>query len=100
MKTEKKEKTLYGESVSDGASAAEILRSFADEIHTTPAGKDRIIKNLGLTCEEPVSYCKKLIFADDCVIMRRGKNYYCTINGATVTVNAYSYTIITAHIDK
>lgn len=30
-------------------------------------------------------------------IFRKGKNYYIKTNGCTITVNAYSYTVITAH---
>lgn len=31
---------------------------------------------------------------------RRGKNYYCTVGGITITVNARNFTIITAHRKK
>ena len=30
----------------------------------------------------------------------RGKNWYCEIDSVKITVNYYSYTIITAHIIK
>lgn len=33
-------------------------------------------------------------------VRRRGKNYYCTVGGITITVNAYNFTIITAHRKK
>ncbi|MCM1040463.1 MAG: DUF3781 domain-containing protein [Ruminococcus sp.] len=33
-----------------------------------------------------------------CNIYRQGKNWYCEVEGIKITVNAHSYTIITAHI--
>lgn len=33
-------------------------------------------------------------------IFRKGKNYYIKTNGYTITVNAYSCTVITAHKEK
>ena len=33
-------------------------------------------------------------------IFRKGKNYYIKTDGCTITVNAYSYTVITAHKEK
>lgn len=33
-------------------------------------------------------------------IFRKGKNYYIKTNDCTITVNAYSYTVITAHKGK
>lgn len=33
-------------------------------------------------------------------VRRRGKNYYCTVGGITITVNARNFTIITAHRKK
>ncbi|MBQ5549642.1 MAG: DUF3781 domain-containing protein, partial [Bacteroidales bacterium] len=32
-----------------------------------------------------------------CTITRNGKNFYCDIDGIIITVNAHSFTIITAH---
>ena len=32
-----------------------------------------------------------------CRIARQGKNWYCEIENIRIAVNAYSYTIITAH---
>ena len=34
---------------------------------------------------------------ENCTIAREGKNWYATVDGQIFTVNAYSYTIITAH---
>ena len=37
---------------------------------------------------------------ENAVIERKGKNYYVTVDGIIITVNASSYTIITAHKEK
>ena len=57
------------------------------------------MKNLGLTEDagDVVEFCRKAILRDACQITRQGKNWYCKIDGMIITVNAYSYTIITAH---
>ena len=75
----------------------ETLLKNLDKIHTTPMGADRIKLNLKLTETDVVDYCKRLISSPDCKINRQGKNWYCDIDGAIITVNAKSYTIITAH---
>ena len=67
-----------------------------DELHTTPMGAERIRRNLCLD-DEPVQWCKTAILNPDARITRQGKNYYVTSNGAVITVNAHSFTIITAH---
>ena len=74
------------------------LKENIDKLHTTELGAVRIRKNLRLTDVEPVSYCRKLIGLPDCRITRKGKNWYCEHSGIIITVNAYSYTIITAHL--
>ncbi|MDE6592487.1 MAG: DUF3781 domain-containing protein [Oscillospiraceae bacterium] len=79
----------------------EILLQSADKIHTTKMGIDRIKNNLGLSHEcDPVEFCSKIILNKKCEIIRKGKNFYCTSNDIIVTVNAHSYTIITAHKNK
>ena len=40
---------------------------------------------------------KEKIKKENCAIAREGKNWYATVDGQIFTVNAYSYTIITAH---
>ncbi len=77
----------------------ELLQNL-DKLHTTPMGVDRIRRNLGLGDDIPdvVAWCKKQIESKDADITRKGKNWYCRIGGCIITVNAYSYTIITAHI--
>ena len=70
-----------------------------EKLHTTPMGADRIRKNLSLdeSVADVVEYCKQKILSTDCNIYRQGKNWYCEIDDIKITVNAYSYTIITAH---
>ena len=68
-----------------------------DKIHTTEMGVDRIKKNLKLDDIDVVEYLKNKIIDEKSHIYRKGKNYYCEICGIIITINAYSYTIITAH---
>ena len=75
----------------------EILLKNLNQIHTTPMGVDRIKRNLKLIDNDAVEFCKSKIAAPNCNIYRQGKNWYCEIDGSIITVNAKSYTIITAH---
>lgn len=75
----------------------EELLSNIDKIHTTEMGKVRIKRNLELETEDIVEYCKKKIAEEKCEISKQGKNWYCKIDNIKITVNSYSYTIITAH---
>ena len=63
-------------------------------------GIDRIKRNLKLNTDDVVGYCESLIMNKNCHIYRQGKNWYCEIDNVRLTVNAYSYTIITAHTMK
>ena len=75
----------------------QILLENLDKIHTTKMGVERIKRNLKLETDDVVDVCIKMIQDADCIITRRGKNWYAEINGCRITINAYSYTIITAH---
>lgn len=75
-----------------------ILINNLSKIHTTDMGVDRIKKHLGIETDDVVQYCKDLVLDKDCVIYKRGKNWYCEINNTRITINSYNYTIITAHI--
>ncbi|MEG0377689.1 MAG: DUF3781 domain-containing protein, partial [Eubacterium sp.] len=44
-----------------------------------------------------VSWCRDKISHADCHITRKGKNWYAVVDHCIITVNAHSYTIITAH---
>ena len=63
----------------------EILLSNIDKLHTT---------------ENVVKYCKEKILDNNCNIYKQGKNWYCEVDNIIITVNSYSYTIITAHTKK
>ena len=78
----------------------ELLIDNIDKIHTTKMGIDRIKRNLKLNTDDVVGYCESLIMNKNCHIYRQGKNWYCEIDNVRLTVNAYSYTIITAHTKK
>ena len=71
-----------------------------EKVHTTKLGIDRIKKNLSIDVDDVVKYCTDKIKQDNAVIERKGKNYYVTVDGIIITVNASSYTIITAHKEK
>ncbi|MDD6039558.1 MAG: DUF3781 domain-containing protein [bacterium] len=77
----------------------ELLKHL-DELHTTALGVERIKRNLSIETADVVAWCKEKICLEYAVIERNGKNWYVTVDGCIITVNAYSYTIITAHKEK
>lgn len=77
-----------------------ILKNNIDKVHTTEMGIDRIKKNIKLEVDDVVEYCKEKILDKNCNIYKKGKNWYCEIDNIRITINSYSYTIITAHIIK
>ena len=70
-----------------------------EKLHTTSMGVERIRRNLSLgeDVKDVVTFCRQKILDDNAIISRQGKNWYVKIDGCIITVNAYSYTIITAH---
>lgn len=76
-----------------------ILLSNIEKIHTTELGIERIKRNLKIT-NDALEYCKNKIIDSNCQIYKEGKNWYCEIDNIRITINSYSYTIITAHIIK
>ncbi len=77
----------------------ELLNNL-DKIHTTKMGVDRIKKNLNIEIEDVVNYLVNKVKSSNAVIERKGKNWYVIVDDIIITINAYSYTIITAHICK
>ena len=73
------------------------LISNLDKVHTTDLGVVRIKKNLSLDVDDVISWCREKIENQNALITRKGKNWYINIDDCEITVNAYSYTIITAH---
>lgn len=78
----------------------QILLDNISKVHTTEMGIDRIKKNLKLNTNDVVEYCKNKVLDKNCNIYKQGKNWYCEIENIIITINSYTYTIITAHIKK
>lgn len=78
----------------------DVLIANIDKVHTTKMGVERIKKNLKINNNnnDVVKYCKEKILDNRCNIYKKGKNFYCEIDNIIITINLYSYTIITAHI--
>lgn len=68
-----------------------------DKLHTTELGSMRIKRNLSLEVEDVVGWCRLKILDASAIIERKGKNWYANMEHCEITVNAHSYTIITAH---
>lgn len=66
------------------------------KIHTTPMGAKRIRRNLDLQIDDIVSWCKDAVKRAD-IIIGQGKNWYVYGSGVVITINAHSFTIITAN---
>lgn len=71
-----------------------------DKLHTTELGIVRIKRNLFLDTDEVIEWCKAKIKSANAVVTRNGKNWYISVDNCIITVNAHSYTIITAHKEK
>lgn len=79
---------------------SDALLTNLELLHTTELGALRIKRNLSLDTDDAVGWCKIKVSSPSAVIKRNGKNWYVTIEGCTITINAYSFTIITAHKKK
>ena len=77
-----------------------ILLNNLDKLHTTDMGVERIKRNLSLETDDIVDWCREHIKSFANSITRKGKNWYVDTDKCIITVNAYSYTIITAHKSK
>ena len=78
----------------------DILLEIISKIHTTSMGIDRIKKNLKIDASDVVNYLIDKIKNDKSKVYKNGKNFYIEIDNIIITINSYSYTIITAHIKK
>ena len=76
-----------------------VLLSNLEKHHTTKSGIERIKRNLKIDADV-IEYCKDKILDSNCKIYKEGKNWYCEVDNIKITINSYSYTIITAHIIK
>lgn len=91
---------------------SELLENL-EKLHTTELGVVRIKRNLGLKTDDVIGWCKNTILSaaknieneksgendgkSANKIFRQGKNWYIKTDACTITVNAHSYTVITAH---
>lgn len=78
----------------------EIFLKNIKSVHTTILGLERIKKNLNIEKDNVMNYCLSIIKNPNSIITRKGKNYYFELDNEIITINAYSYTIITAHKKK
>lgn len=90
------ESSTFVKPTKETCSNSELLNHL-DELHTTELGIVRIRKNLSLDIDDVVAWCKDKINSAHAIITRRGKNWYVDVEDLVITVNAHSYTIITAH---
>lgn len=75
------------------------LLTNVNKIHTTELGVIRIQKNAHLSeNEDVISWCKAIVMNPKAEIVRKGKNWYVKLSPYEITLNAYSYTIITVHL--
>ena len=68
-----------------------------DKLHTTEMGAERIKRNCQIETDAVVPWSKGQILDKTASIERTGKNWYVVSGSYRITVNAHSYTIITAH---
>lgn len=88
------------EVVAQGAFDKEELLQNLDKLYTTDLGAARIQKNLSLNTDDVVGWCREKIRSEQAVISRKGKNWYVLVDDCKITVNASSYTVITAHLQR
>lgn len=74
----------------------ELLNNL-NKIHTTELGVMRIKRNLSLNKDDIIEWCKNKINLPTAKIVKKGKNWYVDVEDCIITINSYSYTIITAH---
>lgn len=70
-----------------------------DKLHTTDLGVIRIQRNIELNTDV-INWCKDKIKSPFANITKRGKNFYIYVDDFIITVNSYSYTVITVHKKK
>lgn len=70
-----------------------------DKLRTTELGAMRIKRNLALETDDVVKWCVQRIKQADRTV-KKGKNWYVYAGDCTITINAHSCTIITAHKAK
>jgi hypothetical protein len=76
----------------------ELLNNL-DKLHTTELGIERIKRNLNINTPDAVEWCRQRVLSAK-EITQKGKNWYVCSDNCVITVNAHSYTIITAHKER
>ena len=71
-----------------------------DKLHTTTLGEDRVKRNINEDIADVGAWCAAKLKQENTRIERKGKNYYLYAKNCVITINANSYTIITAHMPK
>lgn len=74
-----------------------VLIKNIDKLHTTEMGVERIKRNCQIETDDVIQWCRMQILDKNTKIIRTGKNWYIFNGYYKITVNAHSYTIITAH---
>lgn len=72
----------------------ELIKNIS-RIHTTKLGVERIKRNISVYIDDVVEWCKNTILNKNCIVKKKGKNWYALIDDIIITINANSYTIIT-----
>lgn len=85
--------------LTNGMNQNELILNL-DKLHTTELGVVRIKRNLALAEDDVVHVCREMIQSMNSFITRKGKNWYVIVNDCEITINAHSFTIITAHRRK
>ena len=66
----------------------------------TELGYIRVVNNLNLEKNtDIIEYSKNMILDKDSKVYKANKNFYVDLNNVRLTINATTYTIITAHLD-
>jgi len=69
-----------------------------NRLTTTKLGEKRIRENINIeSVDNVVDWCKEKILDKSAIFEQVGKNWYVTVGKVQITINSFSYTIITAH---
>lgn len=75
----------------------DVLFTNLDKLHTTELGEQRIKQNIELKTNCISDWCRLCILDKKSSISLRGKNWYVNTGTCIITINATSFTIISAH---
>ncbi|WP_330635937.1 DUF3781 domain-containing protein [Faecalicatena contorta] len=75
-----------------------MLPDLCGRTEVSPSKDYQVDRTIKTNCV--VDWCTEKVSSDDALITRRGKNWYVQADHCIITVNAHSYTIITAHRER